>query len=74
MLKGTGGGGGGKDTKSFRIVLTRDLEVLAILIGGRKKFPPFKRRREGGEKFDPVLTGDGGGQKVFFCIYRRWQD
>ena len=35
-------GGGG--TKSFEVVLTRELEVLAIVMGGgRKKFPPFKR-------------------------------
>ena len=36
MLKGWG-------TKRFEIVLKRELEVLAIVTGGRKKFPPFKR-------------------------------
>ena len=34
-------GGGG--TKSFGVVFTRKLEVLAILYGGREKFPLFKR-------------------------------
>ena len=46
MLKGEG------DTNSFWVVLTWDLEVLAILTGGegvgRKTFPPFKRGRGGG--------------------------
>ena len=37
------GGGGG--TKSCEVVLTWELEILAIVIrGGRKKFPPFKVR------------------------------
>ena len=37
-------GGGG--TKSCEVVLTWELEILAIVIGGggRKKFPPFKVR------------------------------
>ena len=37
---------GGWGTKSFEVVLTWELEVLAIVIGegGRKKFPPFKVR------------------------------
>ena len=39
MLKGGGG------TTSFEVVLTWELEVLAIVMGGgRKKFPPFKVR------------------------------
>ena len=39
MLKGAGG------TKGFEVVLTSELEVLAIVMGGgRKKFPPFKVR------------------------------
>ena len=39
-------GGGGSGTKSFEVVLTWELEILAIVIGGgeRKKFPPFKVR------------------------------
>ena len=37
-------------TKSFEVVLTRELEVLAIVMGGRKKFPPFKRRGVGAQK------------------------
>ena len=37
------------------------LEVLAIMKGGRKKFPPFKRGG-GREKFYPVLRG--GEQNV----------
>ena len=40
--------GGG--TQSFEVVLTRELEVLATVMGGGcKRFPPFKR---------------GGAQKV----------
>ena len=39
MLKGGGG------TKCFEVVLTWELEVLAIVMGGgHKKFPPFKVR------------------------------
>ena len=36
----------GGATKSFEVVLTWDLEVLAIVMGGggRKAFPPFKVR------------------------------
>ena len=45
---------GGGDLKSFEVVLTRELEVSAILIGGHTKFPPFKRWR-GGEKFGPAI-------------------
>ena len=30
--------------KRFYIVITQELEVLAIRKGGRKMFPPFKRR------------------------------
>ena len=44
----------------YRVVLTWKLEVLAILIVGRKTFPSF----EGGwgcEMFYPVLKGGGGG-------------
>ena len=30
--------------KGFEVVLTRELEVLAIVMGGgRKRFPPFKK-------------------------------
>ena len=41
--RGAGGRGG---TKSSEVVLTWELEILAIVIrgGGRKKFPPFKVR------------------------------
>ena len=28
----------------FEVVLTRELEVLAIVIRGRKKYPPVNRR------------------------------
>ena len=42
------GGGGYKLHKSCEVVLTWELETLAIVIvgggGGRKKFPPFKVR------------------------------
>ena len=48
------GGGGG--INSFEVVLTRELEVLAIAMGGGgcKKFPPFKR--------------GGGAQIVLPCL------
>ena len=59
------GGGGivfshseGRSTTSFEVVLTRELEVLAIVMGvggGHKTFPPFKR---------------GGGHKKFYSILR----
>ena len=54
-------GGGG--TTSFEVVLTRELEVLAIVIGGCKKFPfhPLKGGGGGRNKFYPVLRGGGGG-------------
>ena len=55
MLKGGGG------TKSFKVVLTPKLEILAIVMRGRKKFPPFKSG--GRKKFYPVLRG--GGRKKF---------
>ena len=54
MLQNGGGGGGGRGDlamlkggggyKRFGVVLTHVLAVLAILEGGRKKFPSFKRR------------------------------
>ena len=59
-----GGGGGGSHAKgvggttSFGVVLTREIQVLAILKGGGgKKFPPLKR--EGAESF--TLSWGGGG-------------
>ena len=57
MLKGGGA------TNSFEVVLTWELEVLAILCkGGAQSFHPFKRR---GRKILPCLVGWGGGvQKV----------
>ena len=45
------GGGGG--TKGFEVVLTRELDVLAIVMGGRKKFPPFKTG--GTTSFGPAI-------------------
>ena len=48
MLKGLG-------TKSFEVVLTRELEVLAILIGG------------GGLKVS-ILQRGGGERKVLPCL------
>ena len=51
MLKWGGGG-----TKTFEVGLTRELEVLAIVMGGGcKKFPPFPKC------FHPLK---GGAQKV----------
>ena len=51
------GGGGG--TESFGVVLTRELEVLAILKGAH----PLKGK---GEKLYPVLRGEGGGGRKKF--------
>ena len=49
-------------TQTFEVVLTQELEVLAILMGGgRLKFPPFKRG--GAQKVLPCLKG--GGAKSF---------
>ena len=50
MLKGGGG------TNSFEVVLTLALEVLAIAIGGRRKFPPFKKKKGGGDTTSFTLT------------------
>ena len=44
MLKG--GGGGGLGTKSFGVVLTQVLEVLAMLYGGAKRFYPLTGRAQ----------------------------
>ena len=62
-----GGGGyktgveGGGGTTSFEVVLTWELEVLAIVMGGgRKKCPPFKRGA-----YKKVLTCYEGGAKSF---------
>ena len=41
ILKRWGGGGGGGCTKCFGVVITRVLEVSAILEEGHKRFPPF---------------------------------
>ena len=53
--------GGGGSTTSFEEVLTRELEVLAIVMGGRKKCPPFKMGG-GGQNVLPCL--EGGARKV----------
>ena len=59
MLKGGGGG----DTESFEVVLTWELEVLAILKKGAKCFHLLKRGRGGGGGGGyPVLRG---GNKKF---------
>ena len=47
MLKG--------GTKRFRVVLTRELEVLAILKGWREKFYPVLFRGGGGDIQDPCV-------------------
>ena len=52
LHKGGGGGAGG----SFEVVLTWELEVLAIVMGGgRKKFPTIKT----------------GWRKTFYTVLRR---
>ena len=59
-------GGGGGDTKRFELVLTLELEVLAIVMG-REGFPPFKRCMcvcvwgGGAQTVLPCLEGGGGG-------------
>ena len=57
----------GRGTTSFEVVLTRELEVLAIVMGGgvRKKCPPFKRG--GGHKVLPCLRG--GRTKFRTCDF-----
>ena len=50
MLKGGGGGG----TTSFEVVLTRELEVLTIVMGGCKKFYPVLRGG-GAKSFRPAI-------------------
>ena len=58
MLKGA--------TKSFEVVLTQKLEVLAIVMGGSiKSFQPLKGGR-GRTKLYPLLkVGGWGGRKQF---------
>ena len=51
---------GGGATTIFEVVLTRELEVLAIEMRGHKKFPHFKR---GANKVVSCL--EGGGAKSF---------
>ena len=55
MLKGGGGG-----HKSFEVVLTWELELLAILMGEHKKFPSFK----GGGRKKVLPCREWGSQKV----------
>ena len=57
-------------TEGLGVVLTRELEVLAMLTRWRKKFPPFK---SGAWKFYPVSGGGrgvvgGGAQTRYFPI------
>ena len=47
-------------TQGFEVVLTQEIEVLAILMGCRKMFPSFKRG--GHKKFYPVSRV---GSKMF---------
>ena len=56
MLKG----GGGVST-SFEVVLTQELEVLAILMGGAKSVHPFKK---GGATTMFTLVREVGVQSV----------
>ena len=62
MLKG--------GTKSFGVVFTGYLEVLAILKGGRgtKSFHALKG--EGAQKVLPCLEGGGGGTNKFYPVSR----
>ena len=63
VYKIAGGGGGVKfypcekgGTKSYEVVLTQELEVLAKVMGGAKSFHPLK---------------GGGGCKQFYLVLRR---
>ena len=59
------GGGGGRGTTSFEVVLTQELEVLAkVMGGGDASFHPLKG---GCKKFNPVLGG--GGLKKLYLYY-----
>ena len=46
--------GGGKGTKCIEVVLTQELDVLAILKGGTTSFRPIKR--------------GGGAQRILQCL------
>ena len=56
MLKG--------GTKSVEVVLSLELEVLAILTGGRKKFPSFKKVPQKDLPFLSEMVGGGRGVQV----------
>ena len=64
-------GGGG--TNSFEVVLTRELEVSAILMGGGggTKSLHLLKGEGGGEKFYPVLRG-GGPQRFWTHDFPIW--
>ena len=61
--------GGGGSTKSFEVVLTWELEVLAIVMGGggAKGYHPLKGGG-GAQKVLPCL--EGGGRKKFYPVLR----
>ena len=61
MLKSWG------DTQSLEVVLTWELEVLAILKGDAKNFSPFKR---GAQKVLHCLEGGGAPANFTFCSPR----
>ena len=52
-------------TKSFEVVLTRELEVLAIVMGGTISFHPLQGGGGGRKRFYPVLGGGGGSATSF---------
>ena len=61
MLKGAGGGGG-RCRKGVQVVLTWELEVLAILNGGQTCFHLFRE----GEVESSTLSLEGGAQNVSY--------
>ena len=56
----------GGDTKRFEVVLTRELEVLAILMGGGKGLIPLEGRAQ---KVVPCLERWGGVQQVLDPLF-----
>ena len=66
-------GGGGREkvfvgTTSFEVVLTQELEVLAILIGGGGGQKVSTLEKGGGRKKCPPLKRGGGVQEVLPCL------
>ena len=63
MLKG--------GTKCFEVVLTQKLEVLAILMGGCKRFPPLKKAHRMQFSGIAVNTACGPECHISLLAYKR---